>query len=343
MDEAAVADVQAHMRDLRGCGVVAAKEDEVAGAQVLRAHDPLARARLRPGVPRNDDVMHEKDRADESAAVHSLGGHAGPDVRETVHSQGCGDDGVRGAGEAFPPLRLGFPEAFVEEAHAPVGEADAPVAALAAEGAEAVARHHVGDGGGLRRRPLEHRAGQCRHDDFRRRVPRVILLKGKQLDSVTMHPTGISVRRLHLRPVVLLGELEDMDRRAQEGLGDHFGVEVGSSAEIADGDVHHSVFLRGNRERGKGGRERCQPFSHKAKILNFSYLCGCKTNLYETIRRRNDSLPHPRHRPYHAAGHQHRHVRQRLHPGRESGGPAGIGGRLRAVGIDLLQNSLEGL
>ena len=60
-----------------------------------------------------------------------------------------------------------------------------------------------------------------------------------------MDPTGIVVRGFYLRPGerLVFTVPYDVYRRSQKGLGHHIGIKFGSAAHVADGNVHHSVFL----------------------------------------------------------------------------------------------------
>ena len=177
VDEAPVAEIESDVGDLRRRGIVPAEENQVAGLQVFGAENPLSRTGLRTGITRDDDVMHEQDRADKAAAVRPLGGHAGPDVREAVHGQCGSQDGLGALVQTGAPGGFPLREVAAEVAGAAVGEPDLPVPALPAEVAEPVARHHVGDGGGALGRLGPHHAGECRHDDLRCGVPGMILLE----------------------------------------------------------------------------------------------------------------------------------------------------------------------
>ena len=74
--------------------------------------------------------------------------------------------------------------------------------------------------------------------------------------------------------VVLIGDLEDVDRRPQESLGDHFGVIIRGGAQVAHGDIHDAVFLCGARQGRQRGREGSDPSSHTYKDTAF-FLSLC--------------------------------------------------------------------
>ena len=87
-----------------------------------------------------------------------------------------------------------------------------------------------------------------------------------------MDPSGIAVRGLDLGPSVLGRDVKDMDRRAEKGLGDHFGVIIRRGAQVADGNVYDAILLgSGNGSKQKEGDE--QQFLHIPKVSTFFLIC----------------------------------------------------------------------
>ena len=95
MEEAVLADIEAHVRGAgRAVLAVSAEEDEVSGDEVFPVVDALSGEVDLAAVTRGDDIVHKEGGAYEAAAVHALGGHAGPEVGEAQHALGGGQDGI---------------------------------------------------------------------------------------------------------------------------------------------------------------------------------------------------------------------------------------------------------
>ena len=189
--------------------------------------------------------MHEEGRADEAAAVHALGRHAGPEVGESQHGMGGLQDGLRTLVQGLAPLGLRLCDLLAHVARAAVGVAHLEPATLLAQVLEPVPGHDVGNRGALAGGFLIHDAREGGDNHLRGGVPGMVLLEAHARDAGVMDPARVLVRCLHLGPgIAARAHLQHVHRRSQQGLGHHFRVEVGGSAKVANGDVDDAVFLR---------------------------------------------------------------------------------------------------
>ena len=85
-----------------------------------------------------------------------------------------------------------------------------------------------------------------------------------------MDPSGIAVRSLDLRPIVLRRYFQDMDRSAQKGLGDHFRVVIRGRTQVAYGDIDNAEFLGSKYLAQEHGGDK-QHFFHDTKGIDFFY------------------------------------------------------------------------
>ena len=91
MDETLVADIHADMYHtfLAFRRRLAPEENQIARLEVteIRSNiDMLAHVCLLGSIPRNDDVVHEKNGAHEAATIHPFGGSASPKIRDAHHA-----------------------------------------------------------------------------------------------------------------------------------------------------------------------------------------------------------------------------------------------------------------
>lgn len=91
MDETLVADIHADMYHtfLAFRRRLAPEENQIARLEVTEIRsdiDMLAHVCLLGSIPRNDDVVHEKNGAHEAATIHPFGGSASPKIRDAHHA-----------------------------------------------------------------------------------------------------------------------------------------------------------------------------------------------------------------------------------------------------------------
>ena len=80
----------------------------------------------------------------------------------------------------------------------------------------------------------------------------MVLLEAHALDACIVHPAGVGVGGLDLRPgIAVVADLKHVNRRSQQGLRNHFRVKVGGSSKVANRDIDYAVFLREGRKAYK--------------------------------------------------------------------------------------------